>query len=156
MVSRRTRQVLLKLRHLAELEARRALGEAELEVVRATALVGVATATVDSARAKLRAAQTNKTKTAHSRAGELARRDTYLASLRLELEDASRRRREAERSLQMAEERAGQAQETLATALYSSEAARREDRRATEADLRTRDRRLERQAQDRWRPRRDS
>jgi len=154
MVARRTRQILLKLRHIEELEARRGLGEAERAVVRASVAVTAVVARAEVARAKLGAATAKPA--GGMRAGALAQRENYLVGLRKEVDDLLEQRRVAEQILADAEVRAGKAQETLAAALLALEASAREERHAAEVEARVRDRRLERQAQDRWRPRRDS
>jgi hypothetical protein len=151
VADRVTRDALLRLRRLAEEDARRSFAEAQRRVREAQKASERSTERLENSRVILERAKAAKSRA--QAAGQRAARELFLSGLRDAVEVARASHRSASRGLQDAELSYEKSRAALEWALRAREAAETQesDRKATERRLRSR--REDSAAGDRWRKR---
>ncbi|HZS42444.1 MAG TPA: hypothetical protein VFF06_36690 [Polyangia bacterium] len=152
MVGRATRDALLKLRRVAELDARRAMEAARADLRKAQSARGRAQAALDAAETTIWRTQLRSSKA--GRAGELQARAEFLEVARGDAASAREKLRKAERAVDAAERAAESARSAAELALRAREAAQAYETAQALGAARKQNRRDDASSDDRWRRRR--
>jgi len=148
VAERTTRDALLRLRRVHEIDAKRVLVEARADLTRAEAASERAASRAGDAEEKLANA---RTPAAAPTAGRLAQRERYLGRLRENAHKARARANEAAEAAAKAKAKMEKAQVDLETALRAREAAETREAALVIREQRRRARRDDSANDDRWR-----
>jgi hypothetical protein len=150
MLSHATREALCRLRRLEELDARRRLEVARVELARALATHGRALEAQERAEARCTSAQ--KQPLAGGRAGRLAAREAFVDEARAAIAVTVARAAATARAVGAAEHAFETARSTFEAALRARDAADAYRAQQAHTRQRARARRAESAVDDRWRP----